>query len=82
MVYENAIELLEYFLITFSMGQLIVYFYFYSYQIDQIPINYLITTFISISLAIINLALPMDSINESLFPLGEIAKSEVKYSAI
>lgn len=63
MVYENAIELLEYFLITFSMGQLIVYFYFYSYQIDQIPISYLTTTFISISLGIINLALPMDVIN-------------------
>lgn len=63
MVYENAIELLEYFLITFYMGQLIVYFYFYSYQIDQIPISYLTTAFISISLGIINLARPMDVIN-------------------
>lgn len=63
MGYENAVELLEYFLLAFGMGQLIVYFYFYSFQISSVPVNWLIFIFLCIGLATLNVTLPMDAIN-------------------
>jgi hypothetical protein len=59
MVFESAVELLEYFLITFAFGEFIVYFYFYKYEIDAIPLEWTITIFTTIALSILNSALPM-----------------------
>jgi hypothetical protein len=38
MGFENAVELLEYFLVAFGMGQFVVYFYFYRYKISDVPL--------------------------------------------
>ena len=63
MTFDSAMELLEYFLITFALGQLVIYAYFYSYQVGELPLDWLITIFITLALAIFNSALPMDAIN-------------------
>lgn len=34
MTFDSSIELLEYFLITFSLGEFVIYGYFYSYKIE------------------------------------------------
>jgi hypothetical protein len=57
------------------MGQLVVYLYFYSYQIDKVPLLTLITIFLCLSIGVANLLLPMKAINEAIFPLPESAKS-------
>lgn len=62
------------------MGQLVVYFYLYNYQIDQIPLSWVIVIFMCIIISIINVLLPMDVINESLFPIVDSSKSMIKYS--
>jgi hypothetical protein len=69
MTYRSAMELLEYFLITFALGQLLIYGYFYSYQVGDLPLDWLIIIFVTLALALFNSALPMDAINERLFPI-------------
>lgn len=59
MTFDSSIELLEYFLITFSLGELVIYGYFYHYQIGEIPFEWLVTIFVTMGLAILNSALPM-----------------------
>lgn len=63
MTFKSSVELLEYFLITFALGQFIIYAYFYSYQVGSLPTNWLIVIFISLGLALLNSALPMEVIN-------------------
>lgn len=69
MTYRSAMELLEYFLITFALGQFVIYAYFYSYQVGDLPLDWLIVIFVTLALALFNSALPMDAINERLFPI-------------
>lgn len=69
MSYESAIELLEYFLIIFSMGEQIVFFYFYDYNFSLIPFEWKISILLTISLSVLNSALPMEALNEYLFKI-------------
>lgn len=59
MTFESSIELLEYFLLTFAGGQLVVYAYFYNYRIGEMPLDWTATLFATLALAVLNAALPM-----------------------
>jgi hypothetical protein len=82
MTFKCSLELLEYFLITFATGQFVIYAYFYNYQVGELPLNWLVTIFITLGLALANSALPMDAINERLFTIKESSRSELKYSCV
>lgn len=62
------------------MGQFIIYGYFYSYQIGNIPFEWMIIIFACLALAVLNSALPMQAINEKLFSVEQSSKSSLTYS--
>ena len=69
MVNEVAIELLEYFPLILSVGEFLIYFYFYNYDFQNVPKNYSIPIYVAFGISLINIALPMDRINRRIFHL-------------
>lgn len=63
MVNDSAIELMEYFTLILSLGEYIVYLYFFSFKPELLPINWSIPIYISIAISGLNLLLPMDTLN-------------------
>jgi hypothetical protein len=82
MSFESAVELLEYFLITFAIGELIIYYYFFNFQYDSVPLTWTATILATVSLAALNSVLPMEAVNKHLFPISSSSKSELTYSEI
>jgi hypothetical protein len=81
-IFESAVELLEYFLVAFAFGQIIVYLYFYRFVVEAMPLDWTICIFLTIALAILNMVLPMEVINQSLFKMEDSAHSAIAYSSI
>ena len=52
-----------------ALGNYFVYLYFVYFQFDQVPLYYGAPIYISITISLVNIFLPMDSLNECLFPL-------------
>lgn len=69
---NDMIELLEYFPLVLALGNYFLYLYFVYFQFDQVPVYYGVPIYISILVSVINIFLPMDSLNECLFPLKDM----------
>lgn len=69
---NEMIELLEYFPLVLSLGNYFLYLYFVYFQFDQVPLYYGIPIYISIVISVVNIFLPMDSLNVCLFPLKNL----------
>ena len=82
MTFKSSIELLEYFLITFASGQLLIYAYFFNFEIRDLPVHWNIVIFTALALALLNSALPMETLNEKIFDVKDSVRSEVKYSQV
>jgi hypothetical protein len=66
---NDMIEMLEYYPLILALGNYFIYLYFVYFQFDQVPDYYGVPIYISIVISGVNIFMPMDSLNECLFPL-------------
>jgi hypothetical protein len=64
------------------MGEFIIYYYFFNFQYENVPLTWTATILGTISLAVLNSVLPMEAINKSLFSISNSSKSELTYSEV
>lgn len=63
MTWKSSIELIEYYLITFALGQIVGFLFVYNWSLSAMPTSSVVILFICLTLAVLNSALPMEFFN-------------------
>lgn len=79
---DSAVEMMEYVVLGLPVGSYIIYLYFYSFSPDKLPDYWSIPIYISIGIAVLNLILPMDTLNKKLFKMKNDGKSSPLYEEV
>lgn len=67
---ETAVELLLFFPIIMSGATLLMYLYFKSFNIENLPNMWGIPIYVSLGLSVMNLLIPNQSINKGIFKIA------------
>ena len=67
MTWKSSIELIEYYLITFALGQIVGFLFVYNWSLSAMPTSSVVILFVCLALAVLNSALPMEFFNEIIF---------------
>ena len=65
------IELLEYIPLVMAIGNWFLYLYFVRFVFENVPVYYGVPIYISIVVSVVNMMLPMDTLNQCIFPMKD-----------